>query len=832
MSMPLPQEHDAGTESNDRARLARQRRRHRLSFLGDVLEREKERLSSSKPKPADASVKRQRPISKPMSPGFPTIKNRLPAVLTSQGVGLDQHDEDSLDRRSDVLSLPSPADSDITEGQAGQSAAALPGTTPILERLPSIYDSGVNGAPRRGRSLREPAGPGGLYKKTFLSKFMKASSGPKHAKAASVSDTFVSESRRIQEPSQSTQPAWPEERSPLRPNIGSIAPTVPPRSSSGSIPIFVGDGTFRYRKLQGTEFRLIRLLPQSMTSIKCEVIHASLQSPPHYVALSYAWGDVDDTTKIQLDGCPYLVTLSLHGALQRLRQPNKSVMLWIDALCIDQQNTEERSHQVQLMASIFSQADSVTVWLGPESDDSARAVKLLETITDLANSDNAIQSMISSEEWRSHFAALVTLFERDYWSRLWVVQEVLNASSISVYCGRSVLPWSTFAAASEIFESHKGHLDYNFPGGLSAISQQRLSCAQVLTTQGPASLHGLRFSRDLGARSLLEVLHACRRKLAAKPQDKVFGVLGILPEEIRWDFPPNYNASLREVYTNVVDFLLHTMRRLDVICEAIYFPIHTSTVNLPSWVPDWSHIPQTSSIGLTYDFSAGAATDAEFSFIDPPRRRKLEIGAIRLDTIKSRGIPVGTLCGLDDSLMAFLHWRAKLLGEFDLSDPDYAEEIHKAFCRTLCFDQVSTTSKGAKGWTEICYHVFASLIRERLPHLPLDRDLQQCADANVGVAPEDRRGILLDKCASCMMSRCFFLTHDGLMGLGTGFMDPDDVVCVPLGCNTPILLRQEGSSGEYRYVGDVYVDGYMHGKAVEQWRSSDGERQVSKYVLH
>ena len=68
------------------------------------------------------------------------------------------------------------------------------------------------------------------------------------------------------------------------------------------------------------------------------------------------------------------------------------------------------------------------------------------------------------------------------------------------------------------------------------------------------------------------------------------------------------------------------------------------------------------------------------------------------------------------------------------------------------------------------------------------------------------------------------------MGMGTGFMDPDDIMCVPFGSSTPVLLRPEGDSGEYRFVGDVYVDGYMDGKAME-----DGHinmRVMRKYVLH
>jgi hypothetical protein len=80
------------------------------------------------------------------------------------------------------------------------------------------------------------------------------------------------------------------------------------------------------------------------------------------------------------------------------------------------------------------------------------------------------------------------------------------------------------------------------------------------------------------------------------------------------------------------------------------------------------------------------------------------------------------------------------------------------------------------------------------------------------------------------MGRCFCLTKDGRLGMGTGFMAPDDVVVVPLGCRTPILLRRAGSRGEYRLIGDVYIHGYMTGRAVKQWK--EGKREVKRYIIH
>jgi hypothetical protein len=660
-------------------------------------------------------------------------------------------------------------------------------------------------------------------------------------KPTSMMTTILPEDARSSAPS-----AHLEGRLGSRRPVGTVAPSTSRRrplssaSSSGRLLSSASlgipsDKAFRYRELGWMEFRLVRILPERMSTIKCEIIHATLENPPTYIAISYAWGDSGDTRKIQVEGSSFPITSNLYGALKVLRRKSEAVMVWADALCIDQQNRDERTQQVQLMTSIYSKADTVAVWLGPEADDSELAVKLLDAVAAQSKSPELIKNLISSQSRRRDFAALISLFERDYWRRLWVVQEGFNARDITVYCGLMQCPWVLYTDACDAFRRHKGDLDLYFPGGASdgerhTISQNHLPYSQVLVYQGPGSFPDLRSLAELGEGSLLEVLRTCRRKLAVEPRDKVFGILGILPEEVRVQFPPDYGLSVKEVYTNVVDYLLTTTERLDVICEAIYFPLHTSSANLPSWVPDWSHIPQIAALGLSYDFSAADTTKARFAFKDD-RRTKLEISAIYLDTIQRHGVAVGTLCRLDNFLMAFLHWRAQLLENHDATqDRDYDLLGHEAFCRTLCLDQtLSPEWKKPREWMTVCYHVFTSLVRSRLPHLPLDRDLRLYADAKINFLPQSRRRILQENCGARMMGRCFCLTDEGLMGMGSGFMSPGDVVVVPLGCYTPVILRPEGGRGEYRFVGDVYIDRYMRGRAVDQWR--EGRRELRKYVL-
>lgn len=104
------------------------------------------------------------------------------------------------------------------------------------------------------------------------------------------------------------------------------------------------------------------------------------------MAISYAWGDARNTKRVELDGSLIPVAVSLYGALEALRQKAESVLVWVDVLCIDQQNRDERTRQVRLMTNIYSTAEFVAIWLGPEEDDSALAIDLLLDVADQAGS--------------------------------------------------------------------------------------------------------------------------------------------------------------------------------------------------------------------------------------------------------------------------------------------------------------------------------------------------------------------------------------------------------------------------------------------------------------
>ncbi|KAH5216969.1 hypothetical protein HBH68_056640 [Parastagonospora nodorum] len=591
-----------------------------------------------------------------------------------------------------------------------------------------------------------------------------------------------------------------------------IQGTGPPQASRDSLPSpissprssMIGAASYQYLPLAEAEFRLVRVLPEMMSTVKCEIFHKSFNDSVKYTAVSYAWGDSLEKKPLMLEETIIMVATSLYDALESVRQKHQDVLVWIDALSIDQENEFERAKQVSLMGQIYSQAETVAVCLGPEADDSPAAMKLLDK---LASKTVSPQSIRSREDARGS-AALAALFKRQYWKRLWVVQEVFLASKKMVYCGDAVFPWEVYQQAADAFW-----------GGDSDLHVR----------EGPSSFPDINKLLQLGDESLLEVMRACRRKLSENPRDKVFGILGLLPAATQRELRVDYSQPTKGVYTDVVDLLLSTTGQIDVIRESIHFPLHTSTTGLPSWCPDWSHIPDVSGLGPSFNFNASGSTKALYRFRN--HRRTLEISAIKLDFIRATGIAVGTFCKAQDYLIAFLHWRALLLHEMNIRDGDLHHPLHKAFCRTLCLGQIPEDQQRQQQWHDICYHVFSFLIRERLPRLAIDEDLWSYADAPVPFKHGAQRKVLQADFGNRMMGRRFCITKQGMICMGSGYMTHGDIVVVPLGCSTPILLRPVGQRNEYVYVGDIYVDGYMHGEAVREMETGKPSRSVSKYIL-
>lgn len=162
--------------------------------------------------------------------------------------------------------------------------------------------------------------------------------------------------------------------------------------------------------------RLLRLLPNQdkAAELRCELFEYSLEGFHSYRddALSYVWGDPDETLPVIMDGHRFDVTSNLHAALSQLRHYSFARLLWVDAICINQRDNTEKEQQIQYMTTIYSQANCVVVWLGEAANDSDLAC---ERIRNAASQNYQGTSNDNQAKWAER-----QLLQRAWFRRIWV----------------------------------------------------------------------------------------------------------------------------------------------------------------------------------------------------------------------------------------------------------------------------------------------------------------------------------------------------------------------------------------------------------------------------
>jgi hypothetical protein len=187
------------------------------------------------------------------------------------------------------------------------------------------------------------------------------------------------------------------------------------------------------------EIRLFELLPGLETNpVFGKLSRHNLDDDKHvnppYDALSYMWGTTDGAKTIQLhDDGNFKVTSNLAAALHALRLCDRPRLIWIDAICINQNSTHERSEQVQLMRKIYQNAATVYIWLDVELDLNCPALRKLLTFD-----DNSIDGDLGTDA--TFWEPLNPVFKNPYWMRVWIQQEISNAANLVIQCRNIILP--------------------------------------------------------------------------------------------------------------------------------------------------------------------------------------------------------------------------------------------------------------------------------------------------------------------------------------------------------------------------------------------------------
>lgn len=568
----------------------------------------------------------------------------------------------------------------------------------------------------------------------------------------------------------------------------------------------------------GTEIRLLRL-KQSRTRnepIRIELLHAKLDDELDFYALSYTWGSATFPHIILADDKVLSCTSNLHSALQHLRRRSEDLVMWIDAICIDQSNLEERSQQVGIMRSIYQRASQVIVWLGPSSSQTEMAMKLIFKLRDHRQDRKYIKKKISDPKSLKGFEAIIKLFTLDYWYRAWVVQEVCSAKNIIVYCGNFSIPWQDLVSVQKMLEE-----DYD--NEILAISSSNPAMRSTISRRGPYLLRLI--DRDLRAEppDLFEIVIKHITKQASDPRDKIYAFVGVSNEDK--SYPIDYSLPVSQVYMHFVQHIIVQSKTLDVIC-AVPWNGNDSSVNLPSWVPNWGmenpYIEYFLDpvIRSRYTVCASGSSNAQVQF-------DLEEGSIlvqggSIDTISDIGsINLAKYSNdLELALTAIFSWwylSKSLMGT--------SVQSQEAFARTLCFDRISPehlrrgeTKEEHLQWI---LGALSTLALELDLRIDLDDTLQASTRLHDWSSSEARGNAMswIHGISDDMLFRRFCVSESRTPAIVPNLAEVGDKICILLGCSFPVILR--AVDDHYVLIGCAYVDGYMQGEAMEKIQIQD-----------
>jgi hypothetical protein len=342
-----------------------------------------------------------------------------------------------------------------------------------------------------------------------------------------------------------------------------------------------------------------------------------------YMALSYVWGDSADTENIKINRKTVAIRKNLANALRYLRPWMKTLItdsppvlnLWVDSLCINQSDPEEKNHQVKLMKKIYSNATVVYSWLGIDAN-TAEAFKDVQRIRiqieeheawkrdhlswikncpDLSKSD---ESTVSSENptGNATWNRLKLLASNEYWTRTWIVQEIVLGETIFFSCRGEILKDIDIRA---LYLWHKSLME-NKPTAPPDVDERICQCLtdeefwvpfrNLLAICERRALH--EFHSSEAAIPMKEIGNFSTTLKATNPKDKIYGLLslaeapGDLPVEV------NYNNSIGEVYRDYFRHILEKNRSLYPLKDA-GVGLYGSGYNgysLPSWCPDWNNL--------------------------------------------------------------------------------------------------------------------------------------------------------------------------------------------------------------------------------------------------
>lgn len=566
-----------------------------------------------------------------------------------------------------------------------------------------------------------------------------------------------------------------------------------------------------------TAIRILHLEPAESEGapIVGRLVHGSYVSSS-YTAVSYVWGDPTPKHEITINGQSLLIASNIFQILKWLREPTHTLALWVDAICINQADTTERSTQVQGMAKVYGSADRVIACLGSKTPNFDLGSSFLRQLSQVSF-DQALGETLDPNNLPALEAAL-SLLDKPYWTRLWILQEI---AVNKILCLRFENDARSELALEDLMRIFAICNTLNASAQPSTFNESIFrSLSLVAFRLSPIATASSFFPFTVDELQPLLYTQMWEGPMTTDPLDCVYGLFGLFAEA---PFPVDYNLSPKQLYLKVIQFVQERTGNLDFLSLAWGNYLERrrtrfeNKFQLPRWGVDFSYrravtVPYA-LVGQSNESRVMIRTIYRASGI---RQQKVEFASRCGDHFKASGVIASTVDHIgsvhDESVRGPMwprDWndlsrpmapsaplRSELAGAYQ-SDA----QIWSAEGSSSCFEDLNIWWR-----TLICDsiggHKRLNDSREYYALIP-PRNVEAVEKLSEILAP--------DSAIPMHDGRRMFRTADGRLGLAPSLARVGDCVCVLFGGDVPYILRNMGDS-DYEFVGDCYLHDAMDGQ--------------------
>ncbi|CEI61900.1 unnamed protein product [Fusarium venenatum] len=586
---------------------------------------------------------------------------------------------------------------------------------------------------------------------------------------------------------------------------------------------------YKYSRLKDKkEIRVFVLLPGKEDDVLRGVIQTCpFKDPIAYNTVSYVWGgNQQPRYKLLTPEGVLNIQASLFLVLKRIRKTDKPMVLWVDAICINQNDKKEKSQQVKLLPQIFQRSECTYAFLAKDPGHDTAIKMLTRAFIDLIGiNDKTSESLSDISECPDDLAKfevpsqndpiwqdLAELLDHTWFKRVWIVQEAVASPSVIFVCDKLSIGWNVMSQALTYLDSGR-----SLPPEVSVAMEPFTTLDNL---------------REWDARqtrwSILLLLEGFRGLQSGLKRDRFYALLGIACDGNLPDFEPDYEIPFEDVVITFARALVSNGEGIQLLHRA---GISTQPDRFPSWIPDWT-VPKSPSLddslsrGIQYH-TCGSDKNVRISCLG---KDELLVIGYQVDKIaritKSSNTPgswrqyFAEIHSMVESLQCSSGLKQSYLWEVPVAGSRHGRVAESDYIDLVdsykAFQKFMKKMKWKKGYK--IADIFNSASSE---------ESRASEEGNLAQRSRSYAELL----TGTLEGWRFVNTEEGRCGVVPPDAQVGDEVLIVGGGNVPFLFRKSTKrQGSYQLVGECYVDGIMQGEVFDE--DKDINQKIVNLVVH